>query len=440
MLLPRIIILFFSFLLFLSCKKENKDEPSPASSNTSFRPRFEDTLAISPASNGNLFATLAGVNSTECFYVLQKINGTSYFLIKTDLNANVTYTRQIDLNREPLQDVCGSKTSEDFFTLTASEKDPAVSTGTFVMSYVYYGPKADSMSCTGEENVFNYEFDSSFDPFRKPQTNNRAELKKFDKSGKEIWNKVLDGNYFTGNSIETDLEGNIYVLTLLRYTTEAREMAFLGGISPYYSFNFEKYTFTLNKFDANGNLLFKTEVKSAHEGNPDSFHAGLALSSNAAYIRTRNNFYRFDLAGKLQSTTKPYKNECYNFVSGVLAHPRSPIAHVTGIVESTSGDINRYFLSLNQTSESNLDTYSEVPLTLTAMDNLRNFYCGGGNTLMKLSAGGKVIYSRYLFSGTSFFYLQDSNSGIDKNNNIYCLSAMGNLIKMYKLDDYGSFN
>lgn len=430
---PKILFLIFIGLLY-SCKKEKKTDSISYLNRTG----FEDTLVTSPGGNQELFAAHSGTGASECFYIVQKTSGSSYFLVKTNLDAKVSFTSQIQISDTRLQDVCGSKISADFYTLNASEKSTFQPSGTLIQAYVQASQNIDSSSCDGENNPSNYFFDTELDVNISTTFDNNCQVKKFNHKGVEIWNFALEGSYFSGNAMETDFEGNLYVLTVVKHRPVPVLMPFSGTIFPYYSFNSDSNTVILYKFNKDGILLFKTQSNKAFKGLPENFNPRMALTKNAVYVCSFTNFFRFSLNGELESTTKPVKNVCYNTLATMIANPMFSELYVVGVLNYTGNSRNRYFVGVNRTSEFNLINASIVPYNFVLIDSQQNIYSAGGTYLTKTNQSGQRIYSKPILGNSFIYYVGENNCGVDHDLNFYFFATENGLIKMFKLDVNGN--
>jgi hypothetical protein len=424
---------------FISCKKEKKKDPRPTGQGQAIRAHYSDVLETSSLSQNPLFVTRSGSSASDNFYVIQKMSGSSYNLIVSDREANVESTKLIELNADSLVDVCGSRVTNEFFTLTASNKY-SYNSGAVMSAYVYSSSYYDSTNCGDDNYAYSYEFNSNFQLTTPVPIQNFSQLKKFDETGHEVWSRTLDGNFFSGNALETDLEGNIYVLTATKPAMEPKKVEFLSGIIPYYTFKRDSNSFTLHKFTAFGNLLFKKTITNVHDGTPFSFEPGLALSGTAVFVWNLNNLFTFDLECNLISKVKPLKDVCYNLISSAVSSPFIPNLIVKGKQYFTFSSSNPYYTKLNVTAANTTVNNTKIPTGLFAVDNLQNTYAGSGTVLSKISNSGTEVYKKTLFNGTNSFTVNARNHVIDKNNSFYCFSLENGVIKVYKFDENGNFN
>lgn len=434
----RLIIGIFACLLAFSCKK---DPALPININpqSTARTKFVDTVTNACTSANPLFVTHTG--ASNFIYLVQKLTPGLYSLYKTDDDLNVLLTKTISISSGELIQIKGSQVSDDFYTLNATYNFDTPG-NTLVNAFVNKNIVHDTMSACNSTKLYDYVFDNSLNLSAEINLQNNSTLKKFDDSGNLSWAKTLDGNYFQGNSLETDIYGNIYVLTANRggYSPKASTQYTAGSV-PYYDFKLDSNQFTLYKFNINGFQIFKKTISSVYDDYPGEFNPRLALSSNNVAVSNSNNIFIFDLNGNLVSSSKPIKNSCFNYLRSNVSNLSSPYIFIHGGINYVTGGSNnpRYFVKYSA-SGYNTAVLNNFGVEITMMDATGNYYCTANTTtLLKLNNTGAIIYSKPLYFVPYNILSTINNTIIDKYNSLYIFEKRLNQILAYKLDSNGNF-
>ena len=153
------IILLVTLIVFLSsCKKKGNDEIT-STNNSSFRPKFKDTLVIQSGNNyNNVFATYCPF--TNDFFILQKNTNNQFDFYKCDIEINNVVSKTLNLGADSLIEIKASKTENSFFTLT-STNNFATPNPLYINAYILNNFSLDSASnCTFK--LTDYYFEPSF--------------------------------------------------------------------------------------------------------------------------------------------------------------------------------------------------------------------------------------------------------------------------------------
>lgn len=435
-----------SFLIFLfgitllCCKKEPAQKGGMRYLGPG-RERFKDTLAILPGNNHNdVFASYCpAVNN---FFVVHQTTGSQYNFYKCNTEVKLLASKTIDLGTETLLDIKASKTEEAFYTLTSTKNFTSPSSNP-INAYKRVNYYFDSTHSCSSSSIFDYQYDDSFNPDPETKGTNFSALNKFDGLGNLVWTKQLDGNYFDGKCLETDLDGNVYVLTADKCPVTPKINTSLSGPLPYYYFVNDSNSFSIYRFTSHGSETFKKTIFHVKDIN---YANHLALSLNVSKtnitVNNLNDIYTFDLFGNLITQVKPFSNACYSYINSAISNPYCNRTFVTGnVTYDLSNQINnpRYFASYNGASPSVITQITNFS-QLTLIDNSENIYLAGSTTLAKLNSSGIFIYGFQYLSDPPFNFILDRNNGsIDKENNLYCFANMLSHIAVYKFDDAGKY-
>lgn len=435
------ILPFLLVLILLSCnKKSNTPEvlPDPASNS---RSKFKDTLVTNTSANTNeIFASYNPSNDN--LIVVQQISGSQYKLYKCDADIKLLGSATIDLGPDQLIEIEASKKEDAFFTLTATNNYQTINP-VFINAYVIQNPYLDSTSnCISK--IFNYAYDDAFNLNPETMGNNYSTLNKFDQNGTIAWTKQLDGNYFDGRAIETDQNGNVFVLTSSRFPlTPKLNSTFTGTLVPYYDFVNDSNSISIYKFDKHGTQLFKKTIQNVKEISPFGFNPSLSLSDNYLTVSNTNNIYVLDLYGNLYSQTKPIVNSCYSYINAAISNPFIKQTFVMGAInynQSTSS-LNYMSVTSNGSSHSTISQSANLNTKFIVADNIGNvFMTQLGTDLRKIDRYGNLLINKGIIDGATSFGMAKRSSLVDKNNSLYVFRNDITQILVYKFDDAGNYN
>lgn len=425
--------------LVSSCKKKSSEE-SPTTTNSNIRDKFRDTLVLQSINNYNpVFATYCAFS--DDFFVVQKKAGTQYEFYKCDIEINQIFSKTLNLGSDSLLEIKASKTENSFFTLT-STNNFTTPNPLYINAYVLNNFSLDSTSNCAFK-LTDYYFEPSFNVSSEQQNNNKSTLNKFDGTGALLWTKQLDGNLFDGQALETDLNGNIYVLTASKHPLAPKlSSAFTSTLVPYYEYMTDSNSCSIYKFDTYGNQEFKKTILNFKENNPQSFKPSLTLSKTVITISNTNSIYMFDLYGNLLSQNKPFINTCYNYINSTVSNPYITHTFISGSINYINSVTNSgYFALFNGLSPSIITQSNNLNYEFVAIDQLENIYLGGlfNTTLKKLNNNGSILYNSPLYDAPYSFGLSKKSTVIDMNNSIYTFSNRNDLIAVYKFDSNGKF-
>lgn len=431
------LLFYLTFIFLIACKKDGSSVLNPSQSSS--RNKFIDTVTNSTTSSEPLF--IANTKASNNFFIVQKQSGSFYTLYKADDDMNVINTKTISLGPEKLMQIKGSQVSDDFYTLNATYNFTYTG-NTLVNAYVNDNITHDTLSSCNSTTINYYSFNNALNLSSETALQNNSTLRKFDASGNESWNKTLEGNYYESNSLETDLYGNIYVLTANRggYSPKASNQYTVGPV-PYFNFQLDSNQFSLYKFDINGTLIFKKTIINVYDESPGQFTPRLSLSSNNVSVSNSNSIYIFDLMGNLASSVKPLNNSCFNYLKSNVSNVNYPFIFIHGKLNYVNGGSNnpKYFVKYNA-GGFNATILNNFGAEITMMDANGNCYCTANNTtLLKLDNTGSIVYSKALYFPPFSVLTTINNTISDKYNSIYIFEKRLNQILSYKLDSNGDF-
>jgi len=292
--------------------------------------------------------------------------------------------------------------------------------------------------------IYDYTFDDSFNINGEIKVNNNSTLNKFDGFGNLMWTKQLDGNYFDGKALETDQNGNVYVLTASKHPlTPKLSSAYSSTLVPYYEFVTDSNSISIYKFDNNGNQEFKKTLLNIKNNTPNSFNPSLSLSKTTITIANTDNLYMLDLDGNLISQNKPIANTCYNYINSIISSPFINHTFINGQVNYLFNS-NRlgYLAFYNSTAPVIISQSNNLSYDFLVIDNLENIYVGSAlnSTIKKLNNNGTVLYFNSLLDGNYSFGLSKRSTVLDLGNSLYTFSNKIDQIAVYKFDSDGKFN
>lgn len=432
------ISLIIITLLFLSCRKENKktnsENNTAQGSNSAYRSKFIDTLATNIASYNDLYVSFC--NSSSCFYILQKQNAGSYFLYKCDSEINLVYKKQINLGTDTVIDFCASKNQDACYILQSTNNFSM--NGNPVQGYFkFYDYRDSATGCSPPDQALDYEFADYISADGENSNNNFSTLTKLNANGNEEWQKTLNGNSFTGNAIETTENGEIFVLTATRGAlTPSLVPQFSSNLVGYYNLEKANHTFTIRKFDNNGNLQFNLSTTNVFESYAGIFHPSLAVSSERLYVSNLNNLYTFSLNGFLISSNKPINNTCYNYVTNVVSNPDAAMAQFNGYLQKNGSQFMHYRYELSNGINQQTDNSN-----VFAMDSQGNTYAFNQPLLRKYNSAGTIILNKTLVYPPANYFHFAVNTAFNKENKLYTfiIDPVENQILAFKFDDNGNF-
>lgn len=430
-------LFFLLILFFFSCKKE-LPEALNAGPQASGRDKFIDTVSSVSTSTDPVFAANTTANN---FYVVQKTTGSNYSLFKTNADINVLYTKTLNLGAGELMKIKGSQVSDDFYTLNATNNFTYTYSGQIINAYVYSDAVHDTIIHCDSISPYFYLYNNQYENKSEINLQNHTTLRKFDSNGNESWAKSLDGHFHEGNSLETDLYGNVYALTITKggYRTKPGSQ-FTNSPVPYIDIKLDSNQFSLYKFDINGTQVFKKTFTNVYFGDPGYFRAQLAISANNISVSNANNLFIFDLSGTLVSSIKPVQNICYNYIISTAGNVNQQNLLIKGSIVYAIGSMNNpiYLVKFNQTSfASPLMNISGNKIN--GMDNKGNYYSFNESITKWESTNGYLQYSKQLVHFPVYLTVNSNNSLTDKFSNAYVFQKRANLILAYKLDSYGNF-
>jgi len=436
-----LFLFFFLAVALLACKKEPAQKGSLQNPGPG-REKFKDTLALLPGTNHNdVFVSYgAAVNN---FFVLHQTSTSQYNFYKCNTEVKLLSYKTIDFGTEKLISIKASKTEDAFYTLTAT-KNFSQTASTLINAYKRVNYYFDSTHSCNSSSLFDYQYDEAFDPNPETKGINFSTLNKFDGLGNLLWTKQLDGNYFDGACLETDLEGNVYVLTADKYPITYVLNTSITGPVPYYDPVMDGNNFSIYRFTQHGNQTFKKTISHVKDVLYNSdLKISLNVSKTNISVYNTYEIYTFDLLGNLLTQNKPQLNICYNYISSAISNPYCNRTYVTGYITYNLSDpmgYAKYLAAYNSSSPfiaAQAINYSQ----LTLIDNSENIYLGGGTYLSKINSSGISIYSgQYLFGNPFNFILNRNNGAIDKENKLYCFANMLSHIAVFKFDDTGKYN
>lgn len=434
-------LLSLLLIAFLACKKDpaQKGEPKFAGAG---REKFKDTLALLPGNNLNdVFVSYCMPMNN--FFVIQKTSGSQYNFYKCNTEIKLLESKTIDLGPEILLGIKASKTEDAFYTLTAT-KNFSYTSSTLINAYKRVNYTFDSTHTCNSTSLFDYQYDDQFNLNPETKGPNFSTLNKFYGLGNLLWTKQLDGNYFEGQCLETDLEGNVYVLTADRNPVTPIINTSISGPLPYYDFVIDGNSFSIYRFTKHGSQTFKKTISHVKDIMYNSyFKISLNVSKTNVNVYNAHEIYTFDLFGNLVTQTKPLSNACYSYISSAISNPYCNNTFVTGNVSYdliNSQNNPRYLAAYNGASPFIIKqpiNYSQ----LTLIDNSENIYLAGGSSVAKINNIGNPIYDFQFLSDPPYVFYLDRNSGaIDKENKLYCFANMLSHIAVYKFDDTGKYH
>ncbi len=439
--MKKIILLAFTAIIVSNCSKKPFPVDPPITSSGGAREKFKDTLVLYASPNyNNIFVTYCPSNNS--FFAVQKISTSQYNLHKSDLEINLIYTKTIDLGPNELIGIKGAQNECSFYTLN-STNNFIPGNQPLINAYARSNYIMDSASHCMINKIYDYQYDDSFQSGADIKGVNYSTLNKFDANGNLVWSNQLTGNYFDGNSLETDPSGNIYVLTANKLPrTPKLNVAFSSTLIPYYDLVVDSNSFSIYKFNSSGNQIFKKTITQVKDINYWTFNPSLNVSKTNITISNINNLYTFDLDGNLLSQNKPVSNACYNYISSVISNPEINNTFVCGTLNYQQGNPAaslRYIASYNGTSPTVLSqtaNYSQ----LTLIDNLENIYLASSSYLAKINNNGGFTYGFLPLYDPPYNFILDKKSGvIDKYNSLYCFSNRLDHIAVYKFDNDGKY-
>lgn len=436
----RFTILSTLLFLFTHCKKEAIDSIGGELSSpdtTEKRAYFTDTLETKLEEYKEVFVAYAAKG--HFFYVIQNISGSSYRLTKCTREIDTLYSKILDLGPGQLIQVKGDLTEDAFYTLTATNKFGAFS-GPSVSAYVLIRNYVDS-TCSRPSQPNHYNYESEFRPEGEAWQENMSLLKKYNANGKESWRKEFMGNYFDCNAMEWAANGNLYLITSIRYPRRFKLNLTHSQSFPYYDPILDSNRCVIYALNKNGVVLRKKSLEGIYGIGSNTDSPNLSISTN--HLRINNNYvlYTLDFNLNLLSSAKPIKNNCNNFLHFVVSNPLQPLAYLSGFMTySNFNDRNYYRVHMNGTFEINpRQNLDFIPFFLQ-MNKRGQFYSlGSRNTVTKYDNDETILYSKLLNPDNVLFSLSRNNCIADVNDKLYCFAYENNLIKVYKLDENGNF-
>ncbi|MBL7921383.1 MAG: hypothetical protein JNJ40_13785 [Bacteroidia bacterium] len=435
-LLPFLLI----FITLLSCNKKS-DSPEVLPDTGNSRTKFKDTLVTNTSANTNeIFASY--IPLTNNLVVVQQISGSQYKLYTCDAEIKSLRSATINLGPDKLIEIEASKKEDAFFTLTATNNFQAKNP-VFINAYVIQNPYLDSTSnCIPK--IINYAYDPAFNLTPETNGNNYSTLNKFYKNGTIAWSKQLDGNYFDGRAIETDQNGNVFVLTSSRFPlTPKLNSTFSNTLVPYYDLVNDSNRISIYKFDRYGNQLFKKTIQNVKEISSFGFNPSLNLSDNYLTVTNTNNLYVFDVYGNLYSQSKPVINSCYSYVSAAISNPLIKQTYIIGTINynQSTNFLNYMSVTNNGSTHSTISQSANLNTKFIVADNVGNVYMTQLVTdLRKMDRNGNLVINKGLIDGATSFGMSKRSSLVDKNNSLYVFRNDITQILVYKFDDKGNYD
>ena len=436
-------ILFLLLIICISCKKDTKINSSIPTNSSNLRSKFKDTLVTYSTNNSNQpFASYC--NASNSFYIVQKSAGTQFYLYKCDQEINLIYSKIINLGSDSLMEIKASNQEDAFYTLTGTNNFN--NSNPFYINAYVFNINSDSINnCTPK--VADYVYQNAFNANGENKGANYSILNKFDGQGNLLWAKQLDGNYNKQHSIETDVNGNIYVLAANRYPFRPKlNSAYTTSLAPYYDFVNDSNSFSIYKFDISGNQIFKRTITNIKETIQRQFSPALSLSKSNILITNFNNFFVFDLNGNLLSQNKPISNICYNYINNAITNPYIDNIFINGILNySNSNSSNNlgYLAKLKGSIPLIVTQSNNLYYNFSIIDNLQSIYLADDftNFLTKIDNNANIVYAnKPLFDAPYYFGLPKKSTIVDVNNSLYSFVNRLNGIAVYKFDSNGNFN
>jgi len=424
-------VISFVIILFVSCRKES----DPVFS--SHEPFYSKTLQVAGRSQYDLFA---GCSKNNFLYIVQKEAGSSYFLTKCTGDLTIAYQRNIELGEEKLMRVVGSVKDDCFFTVSASDNIGDIPPET-VSAFVYVGKKPGSASCNVSASDYSYYNSFNYKPEQKVV--NRTILRKFNKAGDQVWKCEFEGNYYRGNPLSMDDEGNLVLLTANRAPYRPyMNKKLSGGLTPYYDFPTDSNSFTIQKINNNGNVIALKTMYNVIQTQFYSFEPSLSVSAKEIYVSNQNNLYVFDKYFRLVTDVKPLDNSCNNEIRTVVANPYTDTVFVSGGLLKEFLQYNNYTAQLkrHRLIKSSQNLNSEANFVL--MDNEGYVYAVdkyGFSKLAKYSPGGEQIYNKSLYDHGFLVSFRWQSMMTDRSNKLIIVLLQSYRIQVYKLDEKGNF-
>jgi hypothetical protein len=430
---------FLVIILFIQgCKKGPAASLIPGNSPNS-REKFVDTVTLNVSQPNALF--VANTKSANQFYIFQKQSSNSLTFYKADADMKVSLTKTISLTTASVIGVTGSQVSDDFYIL-GSTYNFSYGSSQVINAYVYAGVTRDSLIACDSVPYNCYNFNPAFNPSAEINLQNQSILQKYDPNGTISWSKMLEGNFYQGNCMETDLYGNVYVLTATRGGYAPRlNSIYSNSLSAFYDMKLDSNQFSLYKFDINGTQVFKKTFTGIREDIAGQFKPMLALSGKNVSVNNQNCIYVFDPDGNLILTTKPIKNSCYNYVYNCLGNGFSDNLLVHGTLNYNNGNqsAQKYLATINNgaytgTVSSNISSSSSL------MDRHEKcYYLQPGGSITKTDINGNILYDKTLYYAGWNVLSGNFCAVADKYGAFYLFQARTNAILVYKLDSSGNF-
>ena len=427
--------IFLILLSIASCKKKSEATVYPLYPDD-YRSKFVDTLTNNNTNNYPLFTGNAGPGNY--FYIVQKQNGSDYNLYRCDYNINSVTQQTINLGNDALMKIAGSKISDHFFTLTSSNNSSSPA-GAPINAYVQAFFYSDSSKPCDSHLLSDYMFTDTFTLGTPISVQNKSEIRCYSSNGTILWNYILNGNYYSGNSMETDLLGNTYVLTASKSPAHSKlSTQFTNTLIPYYDMILDSNSFTLYKFDKNGNQLFNKTINNVNEEVPGTFEPNLTLTKKNIFVNNAKNLFTFDLDGNLLKSNKPLVNKCYNYIISVVGNAHQYFGLLDGFLNYSISSKNNYMVNLQGFSQ--LTIYENGKLkNLSIMDEFANCFAFSGSSLSKVDRYGNLIYNKILFFPPYNFYVYRNSVVVDRFNDLYIFDKTPNQIRVFKIDVNGNF-
>ena len=317
---------------------------------------------------------------------------------------------EVDIGPLKLFDFCGSRSDGSFYILTASDHPDLVTQSLFGWFYKYDNPDAAFPGCYDLYNPHKYEYGEI--PLAVQKAVNVVELRKFDSSGQLTWVKQIPGVCSHSKAIETDSEGNVYLVVSEKRISSWKKVDSLQG--DYYISAEDSNKITLYKFSAAGEQLFQTSLDvvikvRGHEGlNPE-----LAVTKGAVYVRTGTDIAAFSTNGRYAGSFLPGINTCYNLPLQLFANPEAFDLIVHGYL---GDDLHASYLSKVYTTSTVAfrGGLSHSP-NLFGRDRAGNLFELGNYRLKKVTPGGDEIYGWDLTAEISFQQPVANQCVVDKS-------------------------
>lgn len=290
-----IIISLLLFIVFnVNCKKTNDEEiPQTNCSKSSFKVKVsESNLGIADIvedAEGNIY--LYGKTPDSCK------------LIKLDTLGSIIWNKNIPNSLSPIE-----------ITLSDNNSIILLSEG---------NSQQESCDVLFEEGIVQiglYNCEPTYDFLPSPVTctkfKNEVKLIKMDSKGTEVWSKVLPDFYPMGNSLTSNSDGDIFLMTMDFYGHQPEYIYDnTGNLTDTVNYPFNENNLTLYNINKNGVINWERQI--ANVRNDDWFSisnpgSNFANVGNSIIIKTRNEIITVDNNGTEVDRFELMPDNCLN--------------------------------------------------------------------------------------------------------------------------------